>query len=127
MADELDFGSPATSARTSRDDFTTTTLTGFADTSLDCTDDTLGGDAVPARATAGTPRLGSSDAASRGTPLRRACTNTDHAGYDIDTADPRAFATASPGARQSGTRATELRGAALFVGGGCGESSGGIA
>ena len=43
MADELDFGSPATSARTSNDDFTPTTLTGFADTSLDHTGDTLGG------------------------------------------------------------------------------------
>ena len=64
-----------------------------------------------------------SDAASRGAPLRRACTYTDHAGYDIGTADPRAFATASPGAQQFSTRATGLRGAALFVGGGCGGSS----
>ena len=99
MADELDFGSPATSARASRGDFTTTTLAGFADTSLGYTDDTLGGDAAPARATAGTPRLEGSDAASRGAPPRRACTNTDHAGYDIGTAGPRAFARDGPTGR----------------------------
>ena len=70
MADELGltFGSPATSTRTSSDEFTATTLTGSADTSLDYTDDTLGDDAVPAHAAGSTLHLGGSDAASRGAP-----------------------------------------------------------
>ena len=61
MADELDFGFPATSTRTSSDDFTTTTLTGFADASLDYTDSTHGGDAGPAHAAGGIPRFEGSD------------------------------------------------------------------
>ena len=61
MADELDFGFPATSTRTSNDDFTTTTLTGFADASLDYTDSTHGGDAGPAHAAGGIPRFEGSD------------------------------------------------------------------
>ena len=72
MADELDFGSPATSTSTSSDDFTATTLmTGFADTSLDHTD-TLGGDA-PARTAGTVPHVGGSsgNAATRRAPLQR--------------------------------------------------------
>ena len=44
MEDELglDFGFPATSTRTSSDDFSTTTLTGFADEGLYYTDGALG-------------------------------------------------------------------------------------
>ena len=60
MADELDFGFPATSTRTSSDDFTTTTLTSFADKSLHYTDSALGYDAGPAHAAGCTPRFGAS-------------------------------------------------------------------
>ena len=130
MEDELglDFGFPATSTRTSSDDFTTTTLTGFADKSLDYTDSALGDNARPAHAAGSTPRFEGSDgeAASRATPLRQAIC-TDHAGHDVDTADPRTCAAAPADAQWLGARTTGLRGAALFVGGGCGESSGEIA
>ena len=128
MADELDFGFPATSTRTSSEDFTTTTLIVFVDASLDYIDSTLGGDAESAHAAAGIPRSDGSDggAASRGASLRRAIF-TSQAGHGVSATDSQAFATAPAGAQQSGTRATELRGAGLFVGGGCGESSGGIA
>ena len=105
MADELDFGFPATSTRTSSDDFTTTTLTGFADKSLDYTDSALGNDAGPAHAAGGTPRFEGSDggAASRATPLQQSIC-ADQAGHDVGTAGPRTFATAPAGARRLGTR-----------------------
>ena len=127
MEDELGlgFGFPATSTRTFNDNFTTTTLTGFADKSLGYTDSALGYDAGAAHAAGCTPRFGASGdgAASRATPLQQTiCAN--QASHDVDTAGPRTFATAPVGARRLGTRATDLRGAALFVGGGCGESSG---
>ena len=127
MADELDFGFPATSTRTSSDDFTTTTMTGFADESHDYTDSAHGDNAGPAHA-AGSTRFEGSDggAASRATPLQQTIC-ADQAGHNVGTASPRTFATAPAGARRLGTRATDLRGAALFVGGGCGESSGEIA
>ena len=51
-------------------------------------------------------------------------------GYDVGAADPRAFATAwrTHISLQFGTRGAGLRGAGrLVVGGGCGDSSGGIA
>ena len=103
-------------------------MTGFADTSSDYTDSTLGDDAGPARAAGGAPRFEGSDggAASRGESLRQTVC-TSKAGHDVGAADPRAFETALAGTQQSGTRTTELRGAALFVGGGGGESSGGVA
>ena len=90
MADELDFGFPATSTRTSSDDFTTTTLTGFADKSLDYTDSALGDNARPAHAAGSTPRFEGSDggAAPRATPLRQAIC-ADQAGHDVGTVDTR--------------------------------------
>ena len=122
MADELDFGSPATSTRTSSDDFTPTTLTGFADTSLDHTDSTLGGDAGPARAAGTMPhalglgRRSGSRAGHRSSgpsPPASARLRRRHGG-------PSDLRGGSAGAQRFGTRATGLRGAALFVGGGCG-------
>ena len=123
MADELDFGSPATSARTSSDDFTPTTLTGFADTSLDHTGNTLGDNTAPAR-TAGTmPHVGVSpgDTAARRTPLQRAISTGLRTRSDVGSADPRTFVAASAGAQRFDTRATGRQGTALFVGGVCGD------
>ena len=87
MADELDFGFPATSTRTSSDDFTTTTLTGFADKSLDYTYSALGDDAGPAHAAGSTPRFEGSDggAASRATSLQRT-SYTSQAGPPLQAA-----------------------------------------
>ena len=90
----LDFGFPATSTRTSSDDFTTTTLIGFSDEGRYYTDGALGYDAGTAHAAGCTPRFEASDggAASRATPLRQAIC-ADQAGQDVGTAGPRALGT----------------------------------
>ena len=126
LEDELgfDFGPPATSARTSRSDFTPATLTGFADASPDHTNNTLGDNARSARASAGNaaiPRAGGSadNEATRGTPSQKDI-DTERTGSSVTTADPRSFAWNSAGAQRLDMRAVSLRRAAPFVGGGCG-------
>jgi hypothetical protein len=53
-------------------------------------------------------------AASRATPLRQAIC-ADQAGQDVGTAGPRTLGAVPVGSQQLGTRAANLRGAALFV------------
>ena len=105
MVDELDFGSPATSARTSSDDFAPTTLTGFVDTSLDHTGNTLGGDTAPAR-TAGTMphvRISPGGMAAHRTPLQRDISTSLRTRSDVGSADHRTFMAASVRAQRFNT------------------------
>ena len=124
MEDELgfDFGSPATSARTSRSDFTPTTLTGLAVHCRGHTPDALGDDTRSTRTSADdaavTSAGGSADNdATRGTPSQD-CIGTGRAASNVTAADPRSFAWNSAGARRLGIRAAGLHRAAHFVGGG---------
>ena len=121
MEDELgfDFGPPATSARTSSSDFTPATLTGFADTSPDHTNNTLCDNARSARTSAhnaAIPRVGGSadNEATRGTPSQKDI-DTERTGSSVTTADPQSFACNSAGARWLDMRATGLHMAVLFI------------
>ena len=92
-------------------------LTGFADTNLDCTDGTLGGNVAHNTGAMPCSEDSADDTTTRATPLRQDV-HTDQAGSDLGSADPPTFAATSVDAEWVVARATGLHGAALFVGGG---------